>query len=189
MTKLQIINNALLKVALPPAATLEDCDWNASSVFATCAEQALRAHAWGFAQAYAALERKAAPPAFGFSHAYAMPEDCVRVIDVRPGAEIRSPKARFVVQGRDVLTNASPANTRYVRRELNPENWPDDFANAVSCRIAAEIAGLSGEKIALIPQLMQMYQIAINQAMAADAHEETERVPLDESLYAARAER
>lgn len=189
MTRLDIINNALLKTALPLAASIDDCDWNANFVFDTCAEQALRAHAWGFAQRLASLSRLPDSPPFGFSYAYAMPEDCLRVIDCRPAAELRSPRARFVTQGRRVLTNASPCNARYIARDLNPENWPPDFANAVACRIACEIAALSAEKIQLVPQLLQIYQLAIAQAQASDAREETERVPLDDSLHAARSAR
>ena len=188
MDKLSIINNALLKVALPPAAALDDCDWNAGRVFESSAEECLRAHGWSFAMRYATLEQLESPP-FGFKYAYQMPEDCVRVVDIRPGSDLRSPRARFVTRGRQVFTNANPANTRYTGRELDTEIWPGDFANAVSCRIAAEIAGLSAEKIAMIPQLMQLAQIALNQAIMTDAREETERVPLDDSLYASRGER
>ena len=186
MDKLQLINSALLKTGLPPAATLNDCDWNASAVFSLAAEEALRTHAWSFAMRYATLERSSAPP-FGFDYAYRMPEDCVSVVDIRPTQDLRSPKARFVTRGRDIFTNASPCNARYTGREMDISIWPPDFCNAVATRIAAEIAGLSAEKMALAPQLLQLYQIAINEAIKNDAREETERVPLDESLYAGRS--
>lgn len=189
MTRLEIINHALLKVGLPLAAGLDDCDWNANFVFDAGAEQALRAHAWGFAQRLAVLERLAQAPAFGFSHAYRMPEDCIRVVEVRPGNDLRSPRARFICQGRQVLTNAAPCNARYTARALDPEIWPADFANAAACKIACEIAALSAEKTQLVPQLIQLYQLSLAEAMGADAREETSRVPLDESLYAIRGER
>ena len=40
--KLEVINNALMKIGLPLAASLEDCDWNAATVYDLVVEQILR---------------------------------------------------------------------------------------------------------------------------------------------------
>ncbi|MCM1237029.1 MAG: hypothetical protein NC489_43695 [Ruminococcus flavefaciens] len=186
MDKLGVINLALLKTALPLAAALGDCDWNAGYIFDHVAEQSLRAHAWGFAQKFVILEPASVKPAHGYAHAYVLPADCVKMIDVHCSSDLRSPDARFQAVGRSVYTHVDPCYARYVYRELNPENWPADFCDAVACQIAYEIAALSAEKAGMVPQLMQMWQLSLARAMANDAREETERVPLDESLYASR---
>ncbi len=188
MDKLGIINLALLKCALPLAANLEDCDYNASVIFDNVAEQNLNLHAWGFAQKFAVLATASSSP-MGYAYAYLKPADCVRIIDVRQANDLRAPKARFSSEGSLVYSNARPCYARYVWLCLNPALWPSDFSDAVATQIAYEIAGLSGEKIALVPQLYQLYSASIARAMANDAREETERVPLDESLYAGRAQR
>lgn len=185
-TKLDVINAALMKVGLPLAADLNDCDWNASLIFDSVTEQALRSFAWGFASRYEVLKEAAQVPAFGFHRAYLMPADCLRVIDVRCGTDLRSPKARFSISGKLVYANVSPCNCRYVGREMNPANWPNDFADAVAARIAAEIANLSAQTMSMTPNLIQLHQLSLAQAQAADATETTERVPLDESILAAR---
>lgn len=186
MDRLGVINFALLKAGMPLAAALDDCDWNAGFVFENIAEQALRAHAWGFAQKFAVLARSVEEPAFGFNYAYNLPDDCLKVVDARCAHDLRSPKARYVLRGKRIYTNASPCNCRYIFREYDPGNWPPDFTDAVATRIAAEIIGLSGQRMSLVPQLLQIYQLSLTQAMAADAREETERVPMDDSLFEGR---
>lgn len=188
MDKLGVINKALMKVGLPLAASLQDADWNATTAYESAVKQALRSFPWGFATKFANFQANQNVPAHGFSHAYTMPADCVRVIDVRQAEELRAPKARFVVSGRLVYANVTPCHARYVSSEYvdTPANWPDDFADAVSCRIAADIANLSAQTASMTAGLLQMYQLALAQAQAVDATETTERVPMDESIIAAR---
>ena len=185
--KLEVINNALMTIGLPLAASLEDCDWNASTVYDLVVEQILRSFNWGFAGVFTVITQSGGMPAHGFRSSYAMPADCLRVIDVRCNFDLRSPKARFVISGRDIFANVSPCNLRYVRLMLDPQDWPPDFTDAVSCRIAFEIASLSAQTMSMTPGLMQLYQLSLTQAQSVDATETTERVPLDESVLIARA--
>lgn len=186
MDKLGVINMALLKTGLPLASSLKDCDWNAAFIFDLCVEQIERGFAWGFAQKFTVCARDATAPPFGFDYSYTLPADCLRVIDVRNQHDLRAPKCTYVLQGRKLLTSASPCNLRYVARNLEPGDWPGDFTDAVACLIACEIAALSAEKMSLVPVLTQKYQLALAQAQIADARENTERVPLNQSLFAAR---
>lgn len=188
MDKLWIINSALMKTGLPLAASLDDCDWNANYIYDNCTEQVLRSFAWGFAQKFASLPRESSEPQFAYKYYYRVPDDCLRLIDVHCQQSLRSPKARFSQQGKLIATNVSPCYLRYVARQLNPEDWPPDFADAVACLIATQIAALSAEKAGLVPHLLQYYQLALTQAQLSDARENTERVPLDSSIYAARGD-
>lgn len=185
--KLLVINKALLKVGLPLAANLEDCDWNAKLVYENVTEQLLRGFAWGFAQKFEKLTNGTASPTHGYRYSYALPAGCLRVIDVRQENDSGAPKARYVLTGRALFTNVSPCYLRYVDKVLEPANWPPDFTDAVASHIAVEIAALSGEKIGLVPQLVQLANIALAEAQMNDARENTERVPLNDSLYAMRS--
>lgn len=185
MDRLEVINEALLKAGLPLAADLSDCDWNAQAIYEAVVTRLLRAHAWSFAMRLATLNQTTAPT-FGFKYAYHLPDDCLKVIDVHCFNDLRSPKARYIVQGKRLLCNVMPCNCRYVGTELEPETWNNDFAEAVSCKIAMEIVALSGQNMGIIPQLAQLYNLALANAEAADARECTERVPIDQSLIVAR---
>lgn len=186
-SKLEIINNALMKCGLPLAASLTETDWNASVVFETVAKQALRSFPWGFATRFASLSANTNRPAHGFAYAYTLPTDCLRIVDVRQHDDLRAPKGRFVVSGKLLYANISPCNARYVACDLEPANWPDDFCDAVSCKIAAEIANLSAQTVTMTPGLLQMYQLSLAQAQTIDSTETNERVPLDESILMSRA--
>lgn len=187
--KLNVINNALMKIGLPLAATLDDCDWNAASIYDLALEQVLRSFAWGFASRFATLPKSGGMPAHGYRYAYTMPEDCLKIIDIRPGFDLRSPRSPFVISGRDIFTNASPCNIRYVAMADDAAQWPPDFADAVACRIALEIAPLSAQTMSMTPGLLQLYQIALANAQAADARESCGSIPADESVMQARGGR
>lgn len=190
MTKLDVINNALLKAGLPFAATQGDEDWNALFVFDKVVGEILRGYGWGFASKYAALNMDAGAPVHGFKYSYSLPADCIRMIDVHCQTDLRSPKARYKIAGRKLLTNASPCYVRYVSddaaKDEEIDSWPMDFMDAVAFRIALEITTLSGENMAVVPQLTQQYQISLGTAQLNDARESMERVPLEGSIQAAR---
>lgn len=186
MDQLAIINKALMKCGLPLAAALDDCDWNASAVYDSCAEECLRSFAWNFAQRFENLAG-AGKPDCGYNKSYQLPDDCLRVIDVHNKNDLRAPKCRYSVTGRKLYTQATPCWLRYVSRNAAVEDWPPDFADAVACRIACEIAPLSAQTMQIVPQLVNLYQVALQMAQAADARESAERVPLDMNILLARA--
>lgn len=108
MTLLDVINAALLKVGLPLAATLEDCDWNARFVFDNVVNRLLRGYAWGFAQKLAVLNPMPNDPCFAYKYRYQLPDDNLRVVDVHNCQNLRSPKATYMMEGKFLLTNVSP---------------------------------------------------------------------------------
>lgn len=189
MTKLELINLALMKCGLPLAATLNEVDWNAQMAFEPVSRQCMRSFAWGFATRFEKLALARLQPVHGFAHAYLLPERCLRIIDIRQQEDLRAPRARYVVAGKVLHCNVSPCNARYIYDEQDCENWPDDFADAVAGHIAAQIANLSTQTMSMTPGLLQMAQLALAQAQAVDATETTERVPLDESILLARGGR
>lgn len=186
MDRLDIINLALLKVGLPLAAALDDCDWNANFTFDKCVEEVLRSYSWGFAQKFESMGAGGAP-AFGFTKTFPLPADFVRAIDVHKFHDLRSPKARFQIKGKQLCSNVSPCYLRYVTKDVEPDDFPPDFTDAVACRIAMEITPLSAQSSTIVPRLAQLYQLALATAQATDARENHERVPYDCNILAARA--
>lgn len=185
MDQLDIVNRALLKCGLPLAASLNDCDWNASLVFEAVSHECLRNFAWNFATEFEQLTPQGTPR-FGFERAYALPAACLRVIDVHCAHDLRSPKARYQVAGKKLFTQVVPCYLRYVSAAIPCEDWPTDFCNVVAARIACEIAPLSTQTSSMTPQLMQGYALALAEAQATDARETAERVPFDHNILAAR---
>lgn len=186
MDKLTIINKALLKIGLSPAPAIGDLDWNGNFVFEQVKEQCLRSHCWGFSQRFAPLSQ-AGNPVCGFTKAYHLPTDCIRVCDSRCSPDLRDwPLRQVKVIGRLLYANASPVYLRYVSRDCDLDDWPNDFVDAVACGIACEIAPLAAQASGIIPQLVQMYAMKLAEAQKADAMESYEKAPQDLSILYAR---
>lgn len=187
MQKLDVINRALWMIGLPPAAALNDSDWEAGVDFPHAVQEVLRSHAWGFAQNIVALPQAGTPVA-GFEHAYTLPSDCIRVIDCRICSDWRAPRAQHMrVIGKKLYCNIAPCYLRYVTDVQDPELWPTDFAQAVASRIAADIAGLHTQTAGKKAEAEASYARSLATARANDAAENAERTPLDLSIYNARA--
>ena len=187
MTKLEIINSSLMKCGLPLAADISEADYNALHVYDSCVETVLRSHAWSFARRYASLERIENTRSFGPRYAYKLPGDFINLIDVRKGANLNAPCGEHETVGKTLYCNMMPCHARYTAR-VGVEEWPADFTDAVATLIAARIAGLSSEKMSLVPQLMQLYTLALQLAQSTDARETRSRVPSDNPFMNARRE-
>lgn len=178
MTKLDIINNAMLKCGLPLAASLEDADYNAMQVYEVSVDEALSTYAWSFARAHRKLELAENAADFGNRHAYHLPDDYISMIDCRSKGDLRSPKAQEVERaGKYIYCQINPCFLRYTRRVTDPDEWSSSFAEAVSALIAVKICALSAEKIQLQPQLLQAYTLQLSIAQARDARETHTRLP------------
>lgn len=171
MTRLHIINMALLRCGLPLATNIHDSDWNAQFIYETAVESLLRGYAWNFARGHAVLTEPLPETPATHLYAYELPSDCAHVVDCRASQAANSPLSRHEIAGNTVLANDRPLYVRYTRRLLEPDMWPQDFCQAVSARIAQEIAALSAEAISMVPQLMQIAEYNLGQAQLNDARE------------------
>lgn len=185
MDQLTIINKAHLQCGLPLAAALVDCEWNAAFVFDTCAEEVLRQFVWSFARKITSLGQTSSQT-HGWKYTCRLPADCLRVVDIHNCSDMRAPKARYELMGSELLCNVSPCYLRYISKTTPIESYTADFADALSKRIAVEIAGLSTQNMGILPQLMQAYQLSLAAAQATDARETAERVPLDYNILLSR---
>lgn len=177
MTKLEVINSALMKAGLPLAASLTDCDWNAAYIYDNCRREVLRSHPWSFARSMATLVQDEPPP-FGYSHSYFLPADLEQIVDIRPSMDLRGPQSLdWERTGDKLLCDISPCNIRYTKNHDDPATWPPAFADAVASLIAHRIASLSAEKSGLAAQLLQLYQLALSMAIAQDGKERRSRLP------------
>lgn len=182
MDKLAIINHALMACGLPLSASLADCDWNASIAYPLIHGKMMTGYNWNFATRLKQLEEVENEVSFGYTHCYRLPRDFMRLIDCRRVFDLRAPAVQGRVMQRFYCSNSRPCNMRYIAR-VPEELWPDDFCLALSSGIAAHIAGLSAEKLGLVPTLTQLYQKNLLEAQAADASQCTERMPMDMTLW------
>ncbi len=153
-----------------------ESDWEESALGRLCRnnfpqvlDMALTAHDWGFALKRAVLARKedAAPHPL-YSRRYALPADCLRASELmdEPGG------GRFVVEGRDLLTDAAPARLLYVARSEDPASWPPEFVTALSWGLAGVLASARLNDTRKQEYCLQNYERAMAEAIARDLNQQ-----------------
>ncbi len=149
----EICNLALKALGLDPIASLQSDTSQAGIILRNTWEATrdaiLRAANWRcLLSRSASLARDAAAPSFGFSYAYALPPDCVRVVEMSVDAD-------YSVEGRLLLTNETEAYIRYVAYDKAADSvarFDGHLVKALVAQLAVDIApGLKAKSF--VPQL------------------------------------
>src|SRR5690606_37377348 len=126
---------------------------------------------WPFATAWAKLAEITDGAAGGYAHAYALPTDCMVVQEVFSGRSIRRTQQEpFTIayrQGvRILLTDCENAEIRYTVRVENTQIYPPGFRDALTWKIAMDIAAALTAKSAIIENARRNYEISVTRAVA-----------------------
>lgn len=187
-----ICNEALVLIGQDEIVALTDATSRAkvcNRLYPSVRDAVLRAYPWNCAMVYAALTVDAAPPAWGFTYRYALPNDCLRVVyldsdtgtpsplpvwgDTYSGAWLLSSywMTRFKVVGRWFYSNQTTANIRYISRVTDPGLWDTLLKTAIIERLAAQFSiPLKGDK-ALAKAQMEIYMLTLREARGVDGQE------------------
>ena len=165
-SEIGIVVSALLELGEEPVVSLDQDVERARimrELYAAERDGLLEEHPWNFATARAALARLADAPAFGPAHAFALPADCLTVLELDPAT------AAWRVESGRLLCDAADAAVRYVRRVTDANAMPPTFRAALAARLAAKAArkltGSSAEK----ERLEQLYRDRLRTAKGRDA--------------------
>ena len=143
---------------------------------------ALAGHDWPFALRYMALaEKTTCPP--GWSHAYQAPSDCLRVVAIMDREGPRTPPPAYEMgYGHIIMTDVSNAWARYVAQVDDPARWPAQFLQAMTWRLAADLAmPLTGDR-GRFNDASQMFEHIMASARAA-ALNEGQRAPVPDAVW------
>ncbi len=148
----------------------------ASEVFETERDALLEEHPWKFATTRAELARLAEIPAFEFAFAFALPTDCLHVMDTWPETHCR-------IEGGRLLAHEPAMAVRYVRRVTGAAAMPPTFRAALAARIAAKVAkkitGSSAEK----ERMLELYAQRLKTAKSRDAQGGGSPEPPDDGIF------
>ena len=135
------------------------------NLFGPVLDTALSAHDWSWATRRVTLAPKPDDdPHPVYSRRYALPADCLRACDLVGEAG----GGQFVIEGRDLLTMASPAALSYVARMEDPAAWPPEFVAALSWGLAAALSTARNNDQRKQEQCLQHYETALAEAVARD---------------------
>jgi hypothetical protein len=148
----------------------------------------LRDYAWNFAQIRVVLGEVVLPDVYAgeWAHAYLYPVNCLRLHAVRPSGGGKS--CPYVIvrseDGSRIILCDEPHAVADCTRDIKEASaWDDDFAQALSYRLAAlVIAPLLKSDASRVNELNKLYGDALPAAVAANANERRTRSPEDSWL-------
>lgn len=189
-TDVTIVNAALIRLGETTVTALSDDTKPgrlANAIYADLRDAVTRAHPWNFALARAELTANASAPTWGYANAYDLPGDpnhCLRVLAV-DGEDEQA--GRWTVEGRQILSNlSSPIRIIYLRRISDPADTDPLFREALSARLARELAEALGKSTSLQQAMAELYDAKLREARSADGQEGTPDVLAAETWLSAR---
>ena len=183
LSQVKIYNLALARLGGNQIETINAPDEDSGTatlcnrLFPLVLHSTLAAHNWGFATRRAQLAEKAddsPPAAVNCLHTYALPADCLKVIQVEGYSDF-SLKPVCILRGQDLLTEVPGAVLRYVAKIENCDEWPPHFANTVVWGLAAELAVASQNDPKLQQRCGEQYLTALHEAIAIDLNQQNFR--------------
>ena len=139
--------------------------------FTPAVEAVLRKHDWNCATNISLLAENSTAPIFKYDNSFALPVDCVRVIQVYGDDAGYSSYDRWEIRGRDIHTDLDTVYLQYVQ-------MPDDYKELdilLSGAIAGELAQMLASGLVKDPDALslvfQLSQRKANEAKAIDSLE------------------
>jgi hypothetical protein len=138
----------------------------------------LDSHYWAFSTQRAALVQLSAAPAFGWTYAYAEPNNSVNIISIhKAGAsDDKDPQAfemESLPDGSTIIySNVQGAVARYTIRANDPAKYQPLFVESLAWLLASNLAGpvLKGDEgIKMTLQCYKMHKATLGDAKTSDA--------------------
>tara|TARA_R110000822_G_scaffold225088_1_gene357934 strand:- start:2003 stop:2605 length:603 start_codon:yes stop_codon:yes gene_type:complete len=167
-SEVQIVNNALIKIGASAILSLtenSEAARAANVIYEQVRDASIRDHIWNFAVTRVELAQSATAPAFEFAYQYPLPSDCLRVLQMESSSMV------FKIEGRKLLTDEGTAKILYLSRVEDVNLFDPMFVEALSARLAAELAITLAESNSLYQNMMEMYQRKLGDARSVDAQE------------------
>ncbi|UVL22392.1 hypothetical protein [Pseudomonas donghuensis] len=186
-TAVSICSNALLMLG---AQTINDFADQANldraklcaNLYPTQRDTMLRAHPWNCCIKRIVLAPIAEAPAFGYSHAFELPADCLRVLEVGTGGC----QIDYLVEARTIQADTTVLELRYVFRNEVESSWDAHLIDLMTIAMAAVLAypvtTSTSERDSRKAELRE----ALRFAKAVDGQEDPPQTFGDERLLGAR---
>lgn len=141
-------------------------------------DELIASHRWNFAATRATLSQISEPPLFGYCFQYALPSDCLRVVQLNGcdfwwgfGDDDDNERV-YVIEGKNLLTNQAEAQIRYLARITDCSLYPPLFIEALALKLAAVIAKpLTGSSDQAASLLQIFERVTLPRAIQTDAIE------------------
>lgn len=176
---IQITNSALIKLGASPINTFTD-GGNATTMrseFPAIRNLLLAEHVWHFVSTEEILSPLTGESSEDYDYVFQMPANVARVVSVTTGGDANP----YDIRGGKIYASFNSINLRYVQSFSSDvtddaQLYPDSFAHALTCRLAAHVGVNITQNRALTDLNMQEYMLAISQARFSGACERFDQV-------------
>ena len=171
-----ICNGALNQLGATTILSLTEDSKNArlcNSRFTQVRDAVFRSHPWNCLQKRVELAADTTAPAWGFSYAYTLPADCLRLL------RILDYDSNYKVEGRKILSNTSSMKILYIGRITDPNEYDELLRETLSAALGADIAFAVTSNNQTASNMYNLFQDKLRDARFVDS---TEGQNIDQDL-------
>ena len=163
-----ICNGALNQLGATTILSLTEDSKNArlcNSRYTQVRDGLFRTHPWNCLQKRVELAADTTAPAWGFSYAYTLPADCLRLL------RILDYDSNYKVEGRKILSNTSSMKILYIGRITDPNEYDELLRETLSAALSADIAFAVTSNNTTATNMYNLFQDKLKDARFVDSTE------------------
>jgi len=172
----EICNGSLNQLGATTILSLTEDSKNArlcNQRYSQVRDAVFRSHPWNCLQKRVELAADTTAPAWGFSFAYTLPADCLRLL------RILDYDSNYKVEGRKILSNTSSMKILYIGRITDPNEYDESLRETLSAALGADIAFAVTSNNQTATNMYNLFQDKLKDARFIDS---TEGQNLDQDL-------
>ena len=164
----QICNSALNQLGASSITALTEDSKNAricNERYETVRDAVYRSHPWNCLVKRVQLAQDSDTPAWGFAYQYALPSDCLRVL------QIKDYNSDYKIEGRKLLIGESEVYLIYLAMESDVNQLDILLRETISACLAQDIAYAITSNLQVAKLMAEKYQAKLSEARHTDASE------------------
>jgi len=170
---IEIINRSLALLGIESITSLSDNSKQASTarvLYDDTRASVFRGHPWNCLTMRASLPKDVVAPAFGYGNAFVLPADFLRLLAVE------EPLEPYQVENGKILSNNDNMRIVYTGLVTDVTKYDTLLVDALTARIAADLAQPLLQSTSAMEQMWQMYELKLREAKFVDAQENAQDV-------------
>jgi len=170
-----IANSALNLLGASTISAFTDDSKNARLInqrYEPVRNRVFRSHAWNCLHKRVQLAQNSTAPVVEYSHAYALPSDCLRVLKIHNGTTDSIASAiDYKLEGRNIVTDEGTVFIIYIALDTDPNNYDTYLQESISHQLAADLAYAVTNNATLADKYMTRTDERLREARFIDATE------------------
>ena len=170
-----IANSALNLLGASTISAFTDDSKNARLVnqrYEPVRNRVFRSHAWNCLHKRVQLAQNSTAPVVEYSHAYALPSDCLRVLKIHNGTtDSIASNIDYKLEGRNIVTDEGTVFIIYIALDTDPNNYDTYLQESIAHQLAADLAYAVTNNATLADKYMTRADERLREARFIDATE------------------